>query len=81
MSNVTHDIVAKLWNLCNVLKDDDENGGEELPEPALVARETMTELEGAFEELRGILGELGEEIEEVGVTGLPAGCASAPDRV
>ena len=22
MSNVTHDIVAKLWNLCNVLKDD-----------------------------------------------------------
>ena len=22
MSNVTHDIVAKLWNLCNVLQDD-----------------------------------------------------------
>ncbi len=22
MSNITHDIVAKLWNLCNVLKDD-----------------------------------------------------------
>ena len=22
MSNVTQDIVAKLWNLCNVLKDD-----------------------------------------------------------
>ena len=22
MSAVTHDIVAKLWNLCNVLKDD-----------------------------------------------------------
>ena len=22
MSTVTHDIVAKLWNLCNVLKDD-----------------------------------------------------------
>src|SRR6185369_7365124 len=22
MSNVTRDIVAKLWNLCNVLKDD-----------------------------------------------------------
>ena len=22
MSHVTHDIVAKLWNLCNVLKDD-----------------------------------------------------------
>jgi type I restriction enzyme M protein len=22
MTTVTHDIVAKLWNLCNVLKDD-----------------------------------------------------------
>jgi type I restriction enzyme M protein len=22
MNNITHDIVAKLWNLCNVLKDD-----------------------------------------------------------
>jgi type I restriction enzyme M protein len=22
MTAVTHDIVAKLWNLCNVLKDD-----------------------------------------------------------
>ena len=22
MSNITHDIVAKLWNLCNILKDD-----------------------------------------------------------
>ena len=22
MSTVTHDIVAKLWNLCNILKDD-----------------------------------------------------------
>ena len=22
MNNVTEDIVAKLWNLCNVLKDD-----------------------------------------------------------
>jgi len=21
MSNTTHDIVAKLWNLCNILKD------------------------------------------------------------
>ena len=22
MSTITHDIVAKLWNLCNILKDD-----------------------------------------------------------
>lgn len=39
------------------LKDD----GDELPEPALLAREAMTELEGAFEALRGILAELDED--------------------
>jgi type I restriction enzyme M protein len=38
-----------------------------LPEPALLAREAMDELEGALLELRGILEELGEEAEEVEV--------------
>ena len=28
MPSTTHDIVAKLWNLCNVLKDD---GGDVSP--------------------------------------------------
>ncbi|MBZ4331420.1 type I restriction-modification system subunit M [Corallococcus interemptor] len=46
------------------LKDDSDGGGDELPEPAVLAREAMTELEGAFEELRGILAELGEDVEE-----------------
>ena len=40
-----------------------DGGSDELPEPAVLAREAMTELEGAFEELRGILAELGEEVE------------------
>lgn len=48
------------------LKDESDGGGEDLPEPAVLAREAMAELEGAFEELRGILGELGEDAEEVG---------------
>ncbi|MBX3184554.1 MAG: N-6 DNA methylase [Polyangiaceae bacterium] len=47
------------------LKDDSDGGSDELPEPAALAREAMSELEGAFEELRGILAELGEEVEEV----------------
>jgi type I restriction enzyme M protein len=44
----------------------DESGGrgeEEASEPAALAREAMDELEGAILELRGILEELGEEIE------------------
>lgn len=45
------------------LKDDSDGTGDELPEPAVLAREAMTELEGAFEELRGILAELDEEVE------------------
>jgi type I restriction enzyme M protein len=31
----------------------------------VLAREAMAELEGAMEELRGILGELGEDVDEV----------------
>ena len=44
---------------------DDSGGGSELAEPAVLAREAMAELEGAIEELRGILVELGEEVGEV----------------
>jgi type I restriction enzyme M protein len=47
------------------LKHDSDGANDELPEPAVLAREAMTELEGAFEELRGILAELGEDVEEV----------------
>lgn len=47
------------------LKDESEGAGGELPEPGVLAREAMVELEGAMEELRGILGELGEDVEEV----------------
>ena len=47
------------------LKDDSDGGSDELPEPAVLAGEAMAELEAAMEELRGILAELGEEIDEV----------------
>jgi type I restriction enzyme M protein len=48
------------------LKDDGDGSNDELPEPAVLARDAMAELEAAFEELRGILAELGEDIEEAG---------------
>ncbi len=34
-----------------------------MPEPSVLASEAMIELEGAMEELRGIMLELGEEVE------------------
>jgi type I restriction enzyme M protein len=46
------------------LKDDSDGSQDYLPEPAVLAREAMIELDGAFEDLRGILAELGEDIEE-----------------
>jgi type I restriction enzyme M protein len=43
------------------LRDEVEGDGEALPEPAVLAREAMKELEGAIEELQAILRGLGEE--------------------
>ena len=39
--------------------------GRNSGEPADYARQAMVELEGAFEDLKGILAELGEDVEEV----------------
>jgi type I restriction enzyme M protein len=47
------------------LKDDSMTDAQDLPEPTVLAQEAMDELEAAIEELRGILEEFGEEIEEV----------------
>ena len=47
------------------LKDDSAEDGADLPEPAVLAQEAMVELEGALEDLRAILAELGEVLEEV----------------
>jgi type I restriction enzyme M protein len=47
------------------LKDDAAEDGADLPEPAVLAQEAMVELEGALEDLRAILLELGEEVEEL----------------
>ncbi|MBW4538815.1 MAG: type I restriction-modification system subunit M [Myxacorys chilensis ATA2-1-KO14] len=44
------------------LKDERKDGNGDLPEPAILAQEAMSELEAALAELRGILQELGEEI-------------------
>lgn len=63
----TREWIAERGDILDIswLKDDGDGASGELPEPAVLAREAMTELEGAFEELRGILAELGEDVEEV----------------
>jgi type I restriction enzyme M protein len=40
------------------LKDDNAEDAADLPEPAVLAREAMDELNGALEELEAILAEL-----------------------
>ncbi len=45
------------------LKDDSATEAQDLPEPAELAQEAINELDAAMEELRGILEELGMEIE------------------
>ena len=44
------------------LKDDNAEDAADLPEPAVLAREAMDELNGALEELEAILAELGEVV-------------------
>ena len=46
------------------LKDDNTTEALDLPEPAELAQEAMSELDAAMEELRGILEELGMEFEQ-----------------
>jgi type I restriction enzyme M protein len=45
------------------LKDETDNSSDGLPEPSFLAQEAMIELESALDDLRGILAELGEEVE------------------
>jgi type I restriction enzyme M protein len=47
------------------LKDDSETAAGDLPEPEVLAQEAITELEGAIEDLRNILVELGMEADLV----------------
>jgi type I restriction enzyme M protein len=61
----TRDWVAERGDSLDIawLKDESEGTTDELPEPATLAQEAMSELDAAMEELRGILEELGEEVE------------------
>lgn len=59
------DIAARGDSLDIVwLKDETNHEGDELAEPAALAREALDELDGAMLELRAILEDLGEDLDE-----------------
>jgi len=61
----TRDSIAEMGDNLDIswLRDESEDDNDKLTEPATLAQEAMGELEAALEELRGILEELGEEVE------------------
>lgn len=63
----TRDWIAERGDSLDIawLKDESDTAADALPEPATLAQEALLSLEAAFDELRGILAELGEEVEAV----------------
>ena len=58
-------LVQKLWNYCNVLRDDGMSYGDyveqlNLPPPEVIAQEIVDDLEAALEQFRLIASDLGE---------------------
>jgi type I restriction-modification system DNA methylase subunit len=59
-------IVSKLWNFCNVLRDDGMSYGDYVEQPTYLlflkmAAEIVEDLQTALEQFRLIAEELGEE--------------------
>jgi intein-encoded DNA endonuclease-like protein len=67
MSNESATIVQRLWNYCNVLRDDGVSYGdyveqlENLPDPDVLAQEIVESLQSALTQFENIAEELGEE--------------------
>jgi type I restriction enzyme M protein len=63
----TRDWIAQRDDSLDIawLKDDSAESSADLPEPAVLATEALSEMEAIMNDLRGILAELGEDIEEV----------------
>ncbi len=52
--NDSSTIVQKLWNYCNVLRDESLNASETLPKPDVIAAEITENLEAALEQFASI---------------------------
>ena len=58
MATESSTIVQRLWNYCNVLRDESLEDSANLPDPDILAREIMEELESGLEQFAGIVDEL-----------------------
>jgi type I restriction enzyme M protein len=56
----TSSIVQKLWNYCNVLRDDSLADTDNLPPPGVIAAEIVEDLEAALEQMRLIAEDLAD---------------------
>jgi len=67
LRNFTRTFIADRNDSLDIswLKEESETNGGALDDPAVYARQAVAALEGAFEDLKGILAELGEDVEEV----------------
>ncbi len=61
MSTESSTIVQRVWNDCNVLRDESLEDSDTLPDPDVLAREIVEELKAALEQFSGIVDELGGE--------------------
>lgn len=61
MTTESTTIVQRLWNYCNVLRDESLEETANLPDPDVLAAEIVDDLEAALEQFRAIAEDLGEE--------------------
>jgi type I restriction enzyme M protein len=55
-------IVQRLWNYCNVLRDESLEDSANLPDPDVLAAEIVDDFQSALEQFEGIVEQL--KIEE-----------------
>ena|SRR5947209_4454562 len=59
MSTTSQPIVQRLWNYCNLLRDESLEGADALPSPDILAASIVEDLQAALEQFAAITEDLG----------------------
>ncbi len=62
MSTQSSTIVQRVWNYCNVLRDESLEDSANLPDPDVLAAEIIEDLKSALEQFEGVALDLGEAV-------------------
>jgi hypothetical protein len=62
MSTNTQYIVQKLWNYCNIRRDESLEGADALPSPNVLAASIVEDLQTALEQFTAIAEDLGNGV-------------------